>query len=216
MTLDEAERLCELVTTVCSEDRPAGVHRLSRLRGYSCQDVDTAAKLLIAHRWALASEHSGSGEREKEMREHDTADLDWHVDWYTRFQVMLPAMFADDELVDRLEQAPAKSDEWYSTLLSIKSAPAHDVPASKAWLSTETPESFATFCRSLDGSDRLYWQTVYTRLGLRHPSAPAKIAIQGGHSSRRSWRAKVRESHERLASIVSTLVYLSSLLMIVF
>jgi len=44
MTSEEARSIVDLAVRIVSEDAPDGVHRLSKLHGYSVFDVDTALK----------------------------------------------------------------------------------------------------------------------------------------------------------------------------
>jgi hypothetical protein len=150
MTVSEA---CYVAFDIVAAELKGGCHGhlhhpVSALKGYDIVQICTAFKLLVASEFLFyrcLGQMTESDEYEEKFTEG--------VKLYEVFPLHLvgPSFVADDE-VDVLIPKPAFE---------------FDDPR---FLSQETASSFAEYCRSLGANDSMYWQKVYTRLGLEYTS----------------------------------------------
>jgi hypothetical protein len=145
MTIAEASYVVFGIVTPALLDTRHRHHPISALKGYDIDQICTAFKLLVANEFVLYAnkdcfeEKIGEEKFSKGVELYDTGPLN----------VVGPNFVADDH-VDVIVAKPAFE---------------FDDPG---FLSQETVSSFAKFCKSLGATDPIYWQKIYTRLGLEY------------------------------------------------
>jgi len=167
MTIPEANQIVDLLHGLFSEGRPVyGKYPVSLLQGWDLFQIDSAQKLHIANSFLLLAELNDSEERFTAILEHfDPAML-----------IIAPA-FVEDQKLDELRQLaktlPEDSHEFRRCKRSIEPCFYDNLTLTfkdKQVADSETPSSFGDFCRSVGASDPIYWQKIYTRIGLEYTS----------------------------------------------
>lgn len=120
-------------------------HAVSALKGYDIIQICTAFKLLVANEFLLYANRDVFEESVGE--EKFTKSLEWYE--CGPLHVVGPTFVADEQ-VDVVDAKPA---------IEFDDA---------RFLSQETASSFAEYCRSVGADDPLYWQKVYSRLGVEY------------------------------------------------
>ncbi len=160
MTLKEADKIIEIVSSAFHRETRTQFHKLSELQGYDIFDIDIALKLRTAQDY-LESQRSNNGEEAFKKA----------VNTYEVSLMAVLSLFADDEKVDQLEQLPENSPEYIQTrctMMTERTKTSH--PDYERWAKLETVSSFANFCRYIGAADPLYWQKIYTHLELEYIS----------------------------------------------
>jgi len=148
MAFEECQAVVAMVIRVLSAERASLHIPVSALEGYDLLHVDLALKLDLANAYLLTLPRSDSEEM-----------FDGYVKDSSGCVGSLGLQVSRDDEVDRLDAQPIFAMIDPGTM-----------KCKEEWASRETTECFADFCRSLGGNDPLYWQKVYTRLGLEYAS----------------------------------------------
>jgi len=182
MTISEAEHVIDIVvavllqepTTSKGEDKRScywhNYTRLSILQGYDVFQIDTALKLRLANMFLfLAKENDFEEKFTKEIR-----------------ICTLPApalsLFIPDDLMAKYEQLDKLSKTLSRDSLEFlereTSINEEFVAFRNGWrkklLPLETASSFGKYCRCVGANDPIYWQKVYTRIGIEYTSTSPK------------------------------------------
>ena len=140
MTVSEAYYIFDIVCTALQDTS----HRhspVSALRGYDIYQICTALKLLIANEFLLLT---GRDDFEEKFAEG--------VKYYESGPGIILLNFVPDDQVD---------------VVGAKHVFDFEDPR---YLSQETMSSFGRYCESVGSQDPIYWQKIYTRLGLEYAS----------------------------------------------
>jgi hypothetical protein len=149
MTLQEAERVFDIVTDVLQDTRHLHVP-VSALKGYDIYQICTALKLRVANEFLVLAgredfeEQFGDG-----LKLYDTGP--WHISMRV----------VPDEQADDIHA------ETVFNLIDPSTLSFND----ERLAAEETASSFGEYCKSIGQSDPIYWQKIYTRLGLDYTSA---------------------------------------------
>jgi len=151
LTPETAEPILDIVAEALQQDDGLPYHPLSSLQGYDVLQVDSALKLRIANDFLLLSLHGREAELDDIAKQWET--IPFHV---------VTSFVRDDER-NKLKSVPKGSREYMG--LQIKMSP-HGMINDTEFSSLEVLSSFVKFCRHVGAADSLYWQKVYTRIGL--------------------------------------------------
>jgi hypothetical protein len=178
MTLKEAKKISGLVTDIFAQKPKNGYLRESQLCGYSLFDIHHAYALVIALRRQLAA-------YEPNMK----SEAYKYADLVAGLVVSVPAMVLPDQEVDRLTQIPNDTNEYKRIKMGIIVEQINRWNSNPVWGKQEAIDSFNKFCWLLDPKDTLYWQKVYTHLGLPYDSDSPKGMpdITFDDNARESW-----------------------------
>ena len=186
MTISEAEHIINITVAALLEEQTSSngedqknhfleyyCHKpISTLQGYDVFQIDIALKLRLANMFLFLAEKNGFKERFAEEIRICTLPI-------------LPLrMFIPDDLMAKLEQLtklsktlPQDSPEFMKRKLPV----IRELAAFKEWplkdkkfLSLETSASFGEYCRCVGANDPIYWQKVYTRIGIEYTSTSPK------------------------------------------
>ncbi len=155
MTPETADPIIDIVAAALQENDGLPYHPLSSLQGFDVLQIDTALKLWIANQFLLLS----LSERE--------AELDEIAAEFATTPQLVATLFVADEERNKLKSV-LKGSREFSTL-QFEMMPSYldaDGKVKPEFASLETLPSFAKFCRQVGAADPLYWQNVYTRIGL--------------------------------------------------
>ena len=144
MTISEAEHVFNIVLAAIGDTS----HRhtpVSALKGYDIYQICTALKLKIANEFLL---YTGRDDFEEKF-----AKL---VNFYEAGPGHITMGVVPDDQVDIIGAKHVFDFE------------------DARYLSQETMRSFGTYCRSVGSEDPMYWQKIYTRLGLEYTSTSPK------------------------------------------
>jgi hypothetical protein len=156
MTLAKAHRIVEISVDAFASKPTTNFCPRSALRGHSFAEISKAFSLVIAARRQIAEEDADLRKSCDEFAKLAAG----HVAW-------LDQMVVSDASFDRLSRIPIDSPERKRALVDAHIASrAENQKQSDELGQAETQESFHRFCCSLDHRDPLFWQKVYTRLGL--------------------------------------------------
>ena len=176
MTIEEAEHIIDIVAAALVKTSPLmqicntnsllkHFQPLSDLKGYDMFQIDIALKLRIANTFLYLSGRTNFEEEfAKEVR-------------ICTFPILGMNFFVPDELFERMNKFVKSSDK--SSLSREEQFREHDLfketmplteffIENKEWLARETGDSFGKYCISVGANDPLYWQKIYTRLGLEY------------------------------------------------
>ena len=184
MTILEAEHVIDIVAAVL-QDRPSSngedkrnrywdyYHTpISALQGYDVFQIDIAIKLRIANMFLFLA---GRNDFEEQFAEEIRT---------CRLPILPLSNFIPDDLMAKLKQLaelsqtlPRNSPEFLKREIPVM----REVTACTEWflkdkkfLSLETSESFGDYCKSVGSQDPIYWQKIYTRIGLEYTSQSPK------------------------------------------
>ena len=163
MTLKEAEKISNYVTDIFAQKPRNELLRESQLRGYSFPDIHHAYALVIALRRQL-----GAFDPNIKQESQKYADLAAGLVASFSMSVM------PDEDASRLASIPKDSAEHKKEFVKTVMAQGDKRHSNPAWAKLESLDSFNQFCWTLDPEDTLYWQNVYTHLGLPYDSDSPK------------------------------------------
>ena len=156
MTLNEADQISDFVINLVASKPRKGFCRTSQLRGRSMCEISNAFALATAKRRQISSYDPALREKCKEFADKAGALV-----------ASLKMVFIPDTDAEKLNQLPHDSTEYKKVFsqLMIRQLDDSD-PESQQFLKLETLDSFNNYCWTLDASDPLYWQKIYTHLGL--------------------------------------------------
>lgn len=157
MTLDQAHNIVEIATDAFASKPRNNFCARSKLHGHSFVEIAKAFSLVIAGRRQIAGE-------DNEMK----AACEKFADLAGELIASLEMMVIADEEFTRLANFPDSSPERQRTLLEIVHSRNDSANEEQELRKEETSTSFNLFCWALDYQDHLYWQKVYTRLGLSY------------------------------------------------
>jgi len=139
MTVQEAEYIIFEVVLVAMEDKRHRRKPISALKGYDMHQICVAHKLVIANQFV------GLAHRKDSLKEFEN-----YTNGASALLVAIQVSFVPDNQVDDVV-AKGVFDLMDPQLLS-----------------EETPDSFGRFCVSVGADNPLFWQKIYTRLGLEY------------------------------------------------
>jgi hypothetical protein len=154
MTMAEAHHIMKIAYDAL-DARMNISHRhppVSALKGYDIYQFITASKLLVANEFLLLTGRNDFEKLFEEGLKHYDA---------TPWMIM---RFVPDDQVDNM-WAVGVFDPFDRPTMTCKD---------KRFEAEETASSFGNYCRSLGTNDPIYWQKVYTRLGLEYTSISPK------------------------------------------
>jgi hypothetical protein len=152
MTMAEAESIINILYAEL-QDTSHPHHPVSALKGYDIYQICTAFKLRIANEFLLLV---GRDDFEKQF-----ADGLKHYDAGPGIVIL---SFVPDHQVD----SP------FADLVFNPIDPSTMKFKDKRLASEETGSSFGEYCKSVGPKDPIYWQKIYTRLGLEYTSRSPK------------------------------------------
>lgn len=186
MTIEEAENILEVVGDALQKERQFLVLPMSLLQGFDLIQLDRALKLRIAGTFLLFSD-SEMGDEEFIEQVEKWASLPLHV--ATSFvpdQEIQEHDIEREHILTELEKLRAERGadsrdyilkELELRALELELRPARslfdpatgelDAPLGEL----ETATSFAEYCRSLGTENPLYWEMIYSRIGLEYTSS---------------------------------------------
>jgi hypothetical protein len=178
MTLEEAKKISGLVTDIFAQKPRNGYLRESQLCGYSLFDIHHAYALVIALRRQSAAYDPNL-----------KSEIDKYADLAAGLVVSIPAMVLPDQEAARLAQIPNESDEYKRIKMGIIVKQINRWNLDPVWGKQEALDSFNKFCWLLDPKNILYWQKVYTHLGLPYDSDSPKGMpdLTFDENARESW-----------------------------
>jgi len=154
MTLAEAEHILDVVS-VALQDAESPYSRISLLQGYDVFQVDTALKLRIANDFLILA--ATGSELELEARAKQWESIPLHV----------TTQFVPDAELDKFKRLPPNSREYHAARIAMMPSPVDEKGFTDPHMaSLELLSSFATFCEHVGAADPIYWQKIYTRIGL--------------------------------------------------
>lgn len=158
MTLEKAQQIVEKVVAAVSLPSAPLVRRMSELGGYSFDQIEIAIKLSVAHDYCECSAApSASVAFRKKVAAYDAVF------------VSLPGSFVPDIKIDEIAHLKPDSMEYRRAMLRLATEWKDETnPDYQRWLRSETITSFGNFCLHIGTRDSLYWQKVFTYLGLAY------------------------------------------------
>ena len=176
MTISEAEYIIDVVVEALADEHVSSsvYNRLhywdcykpiSTLKGYSLPQINTALKLRLANMFLFLAKRNGFEEQfAEEIR-------------ICTLPAAALAQFVPDALMRKLKHLaqlsktlPRHSPEFESHECTVREELA-GIDESIMKFDYETSESFADYCRNIGVNDPIYWQKIYTRLGLEYTSS---------------------------------------------
>ena len=161
MTILEAEQILDIVSTALREKSLHNFHPISSLKGYDVFKIDAALKLRIANEFLILAEMPNFEEKFSEG-----------IDLYDSIPFHIVTLFVPDNELEKLNRLPRDSSEYRKQNIAISPSPLNDSMDFKdeRLASLETPSSFGDYCKNVGTKDKLYWQKIYTRIGLEYTS----------------------------------------------
>lgn len=166
MTLLESENILDIVSEALLAESISSFHPLSSLKGFSLYEIDTALKLRCAHEYLYLS-LKGNYSDEFESIKNKFGGIPFSIE----------SLFVEDSKLQKLQQLEPNSREYRSYKIKISPNPLNSSFEFKDQKSgeLETIDSVCNYCEYLGNSDKLYWQKIYTRIGLEYTSdSPSK------------------------------------------
>ena len=184
MTISEAEHIIDIVATALIGDVTSSngekkrghfcscYEPISVLQGYDIFQIDIALKLRIANMFLFFADRSDFEEQFAEV--------------IRTFRLPFGRLcyFIPDDLMVKLEQLDVLSKTLSRDSLEFlkrEQTVNKEVSTYDGWflkdekfLSLDTSQSFGDYCRSLGARDPIYWQKIYTHLGLEYTSTAPK------------------------------------------
>jgi len=168
MTIAEAEQIVDFLHALLQDEsrRVYGKYPVSLLQGWGLFQIDMAQKLHIANAFLILAGRDDAEEQFAAIIEH-----------FDPAMLILAPEFVEDQKLDELRQLsktfPEDSHEFRRYKYNI--APCFYDNSTltfkdKRVAASETPSSFGDFCRSVGAGDPIYWQKIYTRIGLEYAS----------------------------------------------
>jgi hypothetical protein len=151
MTISEAEKILDIVNTAL-EDTSHRHYPVSSLKGYDIYQIYTALKLRIANE-LLHLAHRVDFDEQFADRLKLHAGLPWLI-----------MRFVPDDQVDSITAVGVFNPIDPSTMTFKDDRLSYE----------ETGSSFGDYCKSVGSKDPIYWQKIYTRLGLEYTSRSPK------------------------------------------
>ena len=175
MTIPEAEYVIDIVVDALDRHNDKIDHwwqayqSVSVLQGYDIFQIDNALKLRIANMYLIFS-------RSDNFEEKFSKEIAWSQLPFFLLNVFMPEyVIAKIKKWDKDSKAlPRDSFEYLersSALMAETSAFEKRYIEDEKYLSLDTSESFGDYCKSLGTNDPLYWQKIYTHLGLEYSSS---------------------------------------------
>lgn len=155
MTMVEAESIINIVSEALLDTSHCR-HPVSALQGHDIYSILTAAKLCIAKEFMVLS-----WQQDFEKQFADGVAL------YAGLPGVLALNFVPDHQVDIT--FPDFPEYVFDTI-----DPSSRMYKDERLASEETATSFGDYCRSIGTDDPIYWQKIYTRLGLEYTSTSPK------------------------------------------
>ena len=150
MTIKEAEHILTTLYDALDDTRYQFNIPISSLKGHGITEVTTATKLRFANEFL----HLSFRVADPEKRIADAIDY-YHE---TRLLLVFSRFVPDDQVNTKCATSPY--------------FPYDQSDVVDAYLnSTETISSFCQYCLSVGAEDPIYWQKIYTRMGLEYTSA---------------------------------------------
>jgi len=174
MTIIEAEHVIELVAAALDRrndktDKWWDTYKSrSAFQGYDFYQIDIALKLRIANAFLFFSRHPNFEEQFAKEVQFCTIPM-LPLSFFVNEEVMtkISNWVKDSETLSKESIEYLKREhELRSELFAYERWYLED----KKFLATETSESFADYCRHIGTNDPIYWQKIYTRLGLEYTS----------------------------------------------
>ena len=184
MTISEAEHIINITVAALLEEQTSSngedqknhfleyyCHKpISTLQGYDVFQIDIALKLRLANMFLFLAEKNDFKERFAE-----------EIKICTLPRLSL-CKFIPDDLMTKLEQLnelsktlPQDSPEFLKRNLPVTGELlAFKERKDKKLLSLETASSFGEYCRCVGANDPIYWQKIYTRIGIEYTSTSPK------------------------------------------
>lgn len=161
MTINEAEKIINVVSVVLQNKSYSGLKPRTLLKGYSNGQIVAALKLVTAKQFLQFCESN-------RMDIFQSA-----VDCYSSIPMYIAVLFEKQE---------------YEPISIID----------------ESITAFAAFCQSLGSDDKLYWQNVYTRIGLDYDGDSPKggVVMQSSSSGLSATIKSVSESTKKTGCLV--------------
>lgn len=151
MTLSEAEKILDIVSAAL-QDTSHRHHPVSALKGYDIYQICTAIKLRIANEFLLLANRADFDGRFTEgLNLYDS--IPYHV-----------MRFVPDNQVNNID-AEMVFNPIDPLTMNYKD---------ERLAAEETVSSFGEYCKSVGSKDLIYWQKIYTRLGLQYTSESPK------------------------------------------
>lgn len=160
MNLDKAVEIVSVFGKALeAKNTTLPVRRKSDLKGFTLSEIDTAHKLVIARNFELTGTPEGDARFEKVV-----GSFAFSIHGFF-------TLFVDDKEFNELEKIDRYSTEYKKRISTLTSKGSkEDNPEFQKFLQLESMESFGNFCRHVGRDDPLYWQKIYTHLGLRYDS----------------------------------------------
>lgn len=163
MTILEAEQIMDIVSAALQEETgPSHRHPISALEGYDVFQIDIALKLRIANEFLVLSKKSNFDKKFSEV-----------INTSGGIPLLIVQLFVPDGELEKLSKLPLDSPEFRRQRMEI-TPEVFDVQTKtfkdKRLASLETPSSFGDYCKHIGSEDPLYWQKIYTRIGLKYTS----------------------------------------------
>jgi len=185
MTISEAEHIIDILAAALQKEQPHSNIKneknyywnrycnhlpISILQGYDFFQIDIALKLRIANMFLLLERRDDFEEKfAKEIRICTLPILSRFIpdDLMAKFKFLA-------ELSKTLPRSSSEFRKCERPILEEDYAHTDWFISDKKFSSLETSESFGAFCRSIGANDPIYWQKIYTHLGLEYTSSAAK------------------------------------------
>jgi hypothetical protein len=176
MTIVEAEHIIDILAKALMENGPLRFYNvehksshmwrcykpISTLQGYDVFQIDKALKLRIANMFLHLSRRNDF--EEQFAKEIGICTLPTHC-----LEDFLPDdLMAKTEHLAKSSKTISREKFEHCQLSVLKEIIAHNewFITDKKFLSRESSESFGNYCKSLGADDPLFWQKIYTRIGL--------------------------------------------------
>jgi hypothetical protein len=158
MNLDKAAEIVNVFGKALEgKNTTSKLRRKSDLKGFTLSEIDTAHKLILARNFQFTGTPEGDAIFEKTV-----GSFGYSIGIYF-------LLFVDDKEFDELEKMDRSSNDYKKQLSTSATKGANENnPEYQKFLQLESIESFGNFCRHVGRDDPLYWQKIYTHLGLRY------------------------------------------------
>jgi len=162
MTMQEAEHILDVAIAALQEESPPPFHPISSLRGYDVFQIDMALKLWVANEFLILSERD---DFEKQFAEG--------IQLYDPIPLHIVTLFVADDEIAKLRKLEPGTHEFKQLAAEISPTPLDSSTMTfkdDKLASLETVSSFGDYCKSIGPRDPIYWQKIYTRIGLEYTS----------------------------------------------
>ncbi|KUG21768.1 hypothetical protein ASZ90_008473 [hydrocarbon metagenome] len=187
MTISEAEHIIDVFAAALQKEQPPSKGEneesfywkryrhhlpLSILQGYNVFQFDIALKMRIANMFLFFASRNN-------FEEHFAKEIK-----ICSLPIAALGRFIPDDLLAKLKYLAELSNTVSRDSAEFRKYErpiweeycAHDewFINDKKFISLETSEAFAAYCRRIGANDPIYWQKIYTRLGLEYTSSSPK------------------------------------------